>query len=93
MSWVYVFWGDADRALYVGMTDNPRRRFNEHRLRASWWAEVRGATLYPFASRALARTAEHGEIARLDPAHNVMRLSSWPERVTAAIARPTGVAA
>lgn len=87
MTWLYVLRDDRGKVLYVGMTGSPRRRFAEHRRRSAWWKEVASASLRPFATRSEARAAEHKEIGRLDPEHNVMRIATWSAMVTAALAR------
>lgn len=72
---VYRFFDKCGALLYVGMTDNPRRRFSAH-TEKPWWGQVDAArtTVAWYSTRELAAAAEHGAICAEKPLHNVMHL-------------------
>lgn len=57
--------------LYVGITDNLKVRFRQHRAKKAWWPEVTRKTVEWYPTRAEARAAELTAIRTEDPRHNV----------------------
>lgn len=68
---LYRLHATDDRLLYIGITDNLRRRFREHAADKSWWPEVSRRTVAWYASRAAAESAEDAAIKAERPAHNI----------------------
>lgn len=67
---------DADgRLLYVGMTEQPRRRLRVHELTKSWWPKVGLITLEEYRTREEAAAAEREAILGEAPAFNIIRLA------------------
>lgn len=67
---VYWFWDEDGRLLYIGSTIDVRHRATEHKGSQGWWGQVRKVTADQYASPELARTAEREAIARELPLHN-----------------------
>lgn len=67
---LYRFYGDAGRLLYVGITDDPDRRWKQHAGSKDWWPEVRGIAVDWYETRAAVEAAEKRAIAVEQPAHN-----------------------
>lgn len=57
--------------LYVGVSDNPRRRFKDHSDDKPWWAQVAHRSIEWFPSRARALAAESTTIRVERPRYNV----------------------
>jgi predicted GIY-YIG superfamily endonuclease len=72
---LYRFFDLDDELLYVGITNNPEKRWNHHRARQAWWPQVARKTLEWFDNRGDAEVAEieaiRGEIPRHNRAHNI----------------------
>lgn len=69
---VYRHWDKDGRLLYVGCTNNPHRRWNEHRTDSLQWVfEVVASQVTWYPTRDLALVAEWVAIDTEDPAHNV----------------------
>lgn len=68
---VYRLLDEGRRALYVGVTNDVRRRINEHRQKA-WFADVRSFALDSFDDRQMAEAVEEVLIRRLKPLNNVI---------------------
>ena len=63
---------DADGVLlYVGISGNPGRRFNEHSGDKAWWPQVARAEMEHFAEREEAEYEERIAIQYERPVHNV----------------------
>lgn len=58
--------------LYVGITDNPERRWPQHAADKSWWAAVTDLSLKWYPSRELALDAEGHAIRTEKPLYNVV---------------------
>lgn len=69
---VYRFFGEGDVLLYVGVSDDPARRWAEHRVDAPWWAEMMRCEVMLYASRAAALQAEAIAISVEKPRWNAM---------------------
>lgn len=80
---VYVAHAVDDSVLYVGITNDIKRRLKEHRASSSWWGlhDKIKTTTYP--SRTEAKTVESDLIARLSPSHNVAETDRHAEAVRA----------
>lgn len=57
--------------LYVGITDNPERRWKDHAKDKPWWPEVADRSIDWLPSRAHAIAAEAAAIRTERPRHNV----------------------
>lgn len=66
---LYRMWG-ADELLYVGISNNAPRRFEEHAGDKSWWPQVLNVTVEHFPTRDEALAAEILAIHREFPVHN-----------------------
>lgn len=68
---LYRLLNAAGTLLYVGVTDNPDRRFAQHRDTKGWWPQVAKKTVdwYPSRDRALAE--ESATIAAEAPVYNI----------------------
>jgi predicted GIY-YIG superfamily endonuclease len=76
---LYRFYNKDGALLYVGITNNCKQRFLEHRLYMKWWPEAHHSTLQIFPERAPAVEAERKAIQTENPLHNVM----WGPEFTA----------
>lgn len=70
---LYRFYADDGTLLYVGITNNPGNRFNQHGADKPWWHEVRGITMEPYPDRASVLAAEARAIAVENPRYNRSR--------------------
>lgn len=68
---LYRLYAADDRLLYVGITDNLKRRFGQHAADKAWWPEVSRRTVSWHASRDAAEAAEDAAIKAERPAHNI----------------------
>ncbi|QNN98927.1 G-I-Y-Y-I-G endonuclease [Mycobacterium phage Mova] len=72
---LYRFYNAEDELLYIGITNNPRSRFNQHHADKAWFKSVARATMQHFATRAELETAEvaaiQSELPRYNAAHAV----------------------
>lgn len=67
---LYFLWDVDDQLLYIGITDNPTRRFAEHQKTQHWWHEVAYWTHEILDSKPLAEMAEREAIANMHPKYN-----------------------
>lgn len=70
VNYVYRFYDDKDRLLYVGITRKPQARFQAHQLNAPWWGSAERCTIDVRASRASAFWAEGMAIHHERPIFN-----------------------
>lgn len=64
---------DADGTLlYVGITNDVKRRCNEHRLKQRWGNRIASVTVTPHDTKEAAQRAEMIAIGVERPRHNVM---------------------
>lgn len=61
---------DGADVIYVGCTNNLKRRLAEHRRRAEWWPLAKTCTSQGYPSRSDALVAERALIRDLSPAGN-----------------------
>lgn len=67
---LYRFYSDGGQLLYVGITNNPPRRFTEHAGSKDWWNSVSGITMQRYPDRAAVQAAEKRAIAVESPLYN-----------------------
>ncbi|WP_327594629.1 GIY-YIG nuclease family protein [Streptomyces chartreusis] len=67
---LYRLHDDARALLYIGITNDLDRRFEQHQVRAPWWPRVRWACVEWFPDRPSALLAEAAAIRAEDPEHN-----------------------
>lgn len=70
---VYRFFDDDDRLLYVGVAADVGRRIAQHRVTASWWPEATRGEFRCYPSREAALQAEALAIAVERPGRNLVR--------------------
>jgi hypothetical protein len=58
--------------LYIGITNDPLRRWRQHASDKEWWYEVDVITLTPFGTLDTARLVERQAIRGERPCYNVM---------------------
>lgn len=68
---LYRLYNSAETLLYIGVTDNPDRRFKQHRDSKPWWPQVTRKTIEWHPSRGRALTAEAAAITAETPAYNI----------------------
>lgn len=68
---VYRLYGCDGSLLYVGVTNDPLRRWKQHAATKDWWPEVDLIVLVPFGSAATARHVERQAIRDERPTYNV----------------------
>lgn len=69
---VYRFYDAADALLYIGICDEPLKRWYTHAVDKSWWPEVVRFRVAWFPSRDEAIEAEREAIIAEKPLHNVV---------------------
>jgi hypothetical protein len=69
---LYRFFGPAGDLLYVGITNNPARRFAQHGVSREWWLEVETIRMERFPTREAVLAAEKRAIVEEHPKYNVM---------------------
>lgn len=67
---LYFLWNAIGELLYVGITDNPSRRFAEHQKTQPWWSEVATRKCEIYDSKLLAEMAEKEAIVSMHPKYN-----------------------
>ena len=72
---LYRFYDRDGRLLYVGITDNPRRRDEQHGATKAWWREVATKRIEWLPSREAALAAERLAIETENPLWNTQRPS------------------
>lgn len=71
MHTLYRFYAADDSLLYVGITNNPARRFSKHRDEKDWWLDVTRIEMEQFDSREALLSAEKVAIKTESPALNI----------------------
>lgn len=72
---LYRFRDAAGALLYVGVTNNPSRRFGQHAAGKPWWHEVATIAMEPYPDRAAVLAAERAAIRTESPRYNVIHAS------------------
>lgn len=80
-SWVYALLSADNRWLYIGVTNDPQRRVNEHRKSKPWWPEVDRVGLMQLPDRLSACAMEAYAIEVFRPLHNVAIEPFYPADV------------
>lgn len=68
---VYRLYACDGTLLYVGVTNDPLRRWWQHAATKSWWSEVDHLVLVPFGSATAARHMERQIIRDESPLYNI----------------------
>lgn len=68
---LYRFFDEDDVLLYVGITDRPGRRWEQHMREQPWWPTARSHTVRWHESREAADTAEREAIRDERPVYNI----------------------
>lgn len=79
--YLYRFYNTAGRLLYVGISNNPDRRWDEHEDDKPWWGEVEDQTSERVGTMREALDAEEDAIRRERPLYNVVHNGDNPDRV------------
>lgn len=69
---LYRFFDQDGDLLYVGITNNPGRRWSQHRADKPWWSEVHHIEMEHHADRESVLRAEATAIRAERPRHNVI---------------------
>jgi len=77
---LYRLFDASGTLLYVGITNNPKKRFMTHRSEKPWWAQVDKISIEWFESRHKASKAETRAIATEGPRHNFHQTDAWREQ-------------
>lgn len=68
---LYRFYDRAGGLLYVGITNNPPRRFGKHKDEKEWWRHVARIALEHHPTREALAAAERAAIETEGPLHNI----------------------
>lgn len=97
-TWLYRVWGEADLLLYIGISKNFGRRWEQHAKKQPWWEEMKRLTADEwFGSRPEAKAAETAAIKAEHPKYNKkhnrqpQRTQSRPTAVTRTPLRPVRI--
>jgi predicted GIY-YIG superfamily endonuclease len=69
---VYRFYDRHEELLYVGISNNPRRRWKQHMKEKAWYPQVRHQTVTWYDSERAARRAESAAIRQERPHFNIV---------------------
>ena len=75
---LYRFRNSAGRVIYIGITNNPERRFAQHAESKPWWDEVVTREICFYPSRITLAAAEVQAIQRERPLYN--KQHNWSRR-------------
>lgn len=78
---LYRFYSAKGQLLYVGITNDPNRRFTEHGIEKPWWPRVSDIKIERFNSRAELIEAELKAIRTENPRYNRAHASGVFEEV------------
>ncbi|QLQ11123.1 MAG: GIY-YIG nuclease family protein [Nocardioidaceae bacterium] len=70
LNWVYSLWS-GDACLYVGITNNLKRRLAQHRSGQPWWPEVDRIVSDKVIGRVPAMEFEAHDIRKYRPKYNI----------------------
>ncbi|MFM9652794.1 GIY-YIG nuclease family protein [Streptomyces galilaeus] len=68
---LYRLYAADETVLYIGVTDDPDRRFKQHRDSKPWWPQVARKTVEWHPSRSRALAVEAAAIAAETPTYNI----------------------
>lgn len=68
--YVYRMYDDQEDLLYIGVTCNPARRFNDHRDSKNWFNDIATVQLETYPNQKAAYDAEAYAIKHERPLHN-----------------------
>lgn len=68
---LYRFYGEDGKLLYIGITNDPGRRFAEHTKEKHWWTRIRNISVDWYKSRGAVLAAEKRAIGTESPLYNV----------------------
>lgn len=68
---LYRYFAKSGELLYVGITDQQKRRHSSHKTEKTWASEIDSVETTEFPTRAEARAAEESAIRTERPTHNV----------------------
>lgn len=68
---LYRFFDGEDVLLYVGITDKPGRRWEQHMRSQPWWPDARRQTVQLLDTRELAEAAEKTAVREERPVYNL----------------------
>jgi predicted GIY-YIG superfamily endonuclease len=71
MTYLYRLWGQEGDLLYVGITNNVKRRSKQHKRDKHWWEQVQSKTISEFPTREAALQAEYHAIKSECPKYNI----------------------
>lgn len=72
---LYRFFDASGALLYVGITNNPARRFTQHGVDREWWHEVETIRMQRFDDRESVLAAEREAIKTEQPRYNIVHAS------------------
>lgn len=75
---LYRFFGAGGALLYVGITNNPSRRFTQHGVSREWWHEVETIRMERFPNREAVLAAERAAIKKERPKYNIKHAGGAP---------------
>jgi predicted GIY-YIG superfamily endonuclease len=75
---LYRFFGPGGTLLYVGITNNPSRRFSQHGVQREWWSEVETIRMERHPDRESVLLAEKKAIQEERPKYNIVHTSGAP---------------
>lgn len=79
--YLYRFYNAAGRLLYVGISNNPDRRWGEHADDKPWWGEVEDQTSERAGDMHDALALEEEAIRAERPLYNVVHNGDNPDRI------------
>jgi prevent-host-death family protein len=88
---LYRLYGEGGALLYIGITNDPTARFEQHAGDKEWWPSVNRHTVEWFEDRPSAAKAEADAIRAEDPAHNWTYSPRYDRRTARDIVLPSGV--
>lgn len=80
MAEIYRVYDDQDRLLYIGVTNNMKRRKGYHRSCTEWYPDAARWKVREYISRATAEKVEARAIRLLRPMHNIVSQLDQAER-------------
>ncbi|WP_431040041.1 GIY-YIG nuclease family protein [Streptomyces sp. P9-1] len=87
---LYRLFSSDGSLLYVGISNDPEKRFISHRSKSTWWDQVDGISIEWFSTRFKACQAERAAITTEQPRHNLSGTDAYraEQRATALAVSP-----